>query len=192
MPSAWARTATSYSGVDMRAVVNIEGQGAQVIGNLQTLSCSIHRDKMPVRALGYTRRKSTTRATRTIAGSLIFLTFDRYALYSIMRSKASLDRGRGEQYLSLFGDQVMPFDINCVFINEMGRQSQLNLYGVELEDEGNVISINDIYTESTHSFTADDMDVLFPTDQGAWTDNSQLPFFPAGLGFTFYASPGGT
>jgi hypothetical protein len=70
--------------------------------------------------------------------------------------------GLGEKSYSLLGDQMVPFDISCIFVNELGHQAQLNVYGIRLVDESQTMSINDIYTESVHSFIAEDIDVMYP------------------------------
>jgi len=163
-PSSWkySRSNNSFSGCDLRAVVHTEGQSAVTIGNLQTLTYSIHRERFPVRGLGSTYPLDFTAGPRTLAGTLVFTVFDRYALWNIAQSKAKLDMGLGEKSYSLLGDQMVPFDISCIFINEYGHQAQLNIYGVRLVDESQTMSINDIYTESVHSFVAKDMDVMYP------------------------------
>lgn len=165
--SVYSRTSTSYSGCDIRAVATDSRTGAsKVFANLSTLSYSIHREKFPVRALGSTYAKDYTRGPRTIAGTLVFTVFDKYALWDIAAAKAKYDTGIGESAHSLLGDQMAPFNISCVFTNELGDISTLTLYNVELVDEGQVMSINDIYIESTHSFVARDIDVMYPFSQG--------------------------
>lgn len=166
--NTWTRANTSFSGCDIRAFVHAVDPTTGVqsspkqLGNIATLSYSIHREKFPVRTLGTTYPKAFTRGPRTIAGTLIFNVFDRYALWDILESKAATDRGWNEDSHSLLGDQITPFDITCTFVNELGITSQLVLYGVELVDEGQVMSINDIYIESTHSFVAKDIATMTP------------------------------
>jgi hypothetical protein len=173
----YGRNGTSYSGCDIRAVITDSRTGtSKIIGNIATLSYSIHREKFPVRGLGRTYAKDYTRGPRTIAGTMVFNIFDRYALYDVAAAKSKFDTGIGESANSLLGDQMAPFDINCVFMNELGDMSTLNLYGIELVDEGQVMSINDIYIESTHSFVARDIDVMFPYSQGA-LQAARVPFF---------------
>jgi hypothetical protein len=165
--SAYAHTDHSYSGCDIRAIVTDSRTGSsKIIGNLATISYSIHREVMPVRSLGRTYPKAFTRGQRTIAGTLVFTIFDRYALYDVASVKSKYDRGVGESAHSLLGDQMAPFDVYCMFQNELGDVSQLNIYGIQLIDEGQVMSINDIFTESTHSYVAQDIDVMFPHSLG--------------------------
>lgn len=175
-PSSWrySRTNNSFSGCDMRAVIHTDGQAPTTFGNLSTLTYSIHRERFPVRALGFTYPRGFTAGPRTIAGTLIFTIFDRYALWNIAQHKAKLDMSLGERGYSLLGDQMAPFDVSCVFINEYGHQAQLNLYGIRLVDESQTMSINDIYTESVHSFVAEDIDVMYPSLGGGPIRDSGL------------------
>ncbi len=187
--SAYNNRNRSYSGCDIRAVISDPFTGGiRIIGNLSTLSYSIHREKVPVRACGLTNPKGFTRGQRTIAGSLVFSIFDRYALYDIGKVRAKLDKGVGENSMSLLGDQFAPFDINCVFINEMGDISQLNIMNIELGDEGQVMSVNDIYTESTHSYVAQDIRVMWPNAGGPMSEKA--PLLTDGGFFRFDAGSG--
>jgi hypothetical protein len=158
----------SFSGCDIRATVRATDQtgktALKTLGNIATLSYSIHREKFPVRTLGTTFPKAFTRGPRTIAGTLIFNVFDRYALWDIQDVRSRLDVGFNENAHALLGDQIAPFEISCNFMNEQGVVSTLSLLGVELVDEGQVMSINDIYIESTHSFVAADIMIMTPVN----------------------------
>jgi hypothetical protein len=156
----------SFSGCDIRAIVHTDDGNIVTIGNLSTLTYSVHRERYPVRALGYRYPKGYTAGGVTVAGTMIFAVFDRYALYDIAKQKARLDNGIGEAAYSLQGHQMAPFDVSCIFINELGHQANLNIYGVQFVDESQTMSVNDIYIESSHSYVADDMDVMFPGLEG--------------------------
>ena len=64
----------SFSGVDIKAVF-----GNQVIGELQAISYSISREKAPLYTMGSADCRAYSRGKRGIAGTLIFLMFDRHA-----------------------------------------------------------------------------------------------------------------
>jgi len=64
----------SFSGVDIKAVF-----GAEVIGELQAISYSISREKAPLYTMGSADCRAYSRGKRGIAGTLIFLMFDRHA-----------------------------------------------------------------------------------------------------------------
>jgi hypothetical protein len=51
-------------------------------------------------------------------------------------------------------DQIPPFDITILFANETGSMSKLVIYGVELVQEGQTMSVEDLVTESVVNFVA--------------------------------------
>lgn len=73
--SDYARGYNSFSGVDIKAVF-----GNQVIAELQAISYSVTREKAPLYTMGSADPRSFSRGKRGIAGTLIFLVFDRHAL----------------------------------------------------------------------------------------------------------------
>lgn len=73
--SVYTRSYNSFSGVDM--VCSFAGK---VIGELQGISYSITREKAPLYTMGSADPRSFSRGKRGIAGSLVFLVFDRDAL----------------------------------------------------------------------------------------------------------------
>lgn len=75
MASQFAKTYNSFSGVDIRAVF-----GNKVIGELQAISYSVTREKAPLYTMGSADARSFSRGKRGIAGTLIFIIFDRHAL----------------------------------------------------------------------------------------------------------------
>jgi hypothetical protein len=77
--SEFTRTYNSFSGVDMMVMF-----GSVLIGELQGLSYTITREKAPLYTMGSADPRSFSRGKRGIAGSLIFLVFDRNALLSSM------------------------------------------------------------------------------------------------------------
>jgi len=75
--SAFAKGYNSFSGVDIKAVF-----GSQVLAELQAISYSIKREKAPIYTMGSADPRSFSRGKRGIAGTLIFIMFDRHALLS--------------------------------------------------------------------------------------------------------------
>ena len=65
----------AFSGVDIIPVVYAAGE-TLILGNVQVVSYSVHRETAPVRALGVASRKGSVTGTRTIAGTLVFVDFD--------------------------------------------------------------------------------------------------------------------
>jgi hypothetical protein len=136
-----------------------------VVGELQTLSYSIHTQDMPVRSFGRKGPKAFTSGPRTIAGSLVFSTFDRHVFRNISEELIkhySFEDGAviAERILS---DEMPPLNITVTFANEYGNSSLLAIYGVHIQDEGQVMSLDDIMTETTMSYFALD---IIPLKQG--------------------------
>ena len=72
---AFMQTLSSFSGADLLVTF-----GNRHIGELQSISWAIQREKAPVYTLGSPDPRSFSRGKRGIAGSLIFAVFDRDAL----------------------------------------------------------------------------------------------------------------
>lgn len=153
------RTNRSYSGCDIEAFINI-GDKHFLLGNLQTMSYSIHRDKVPVRTLGRTYAKAYTRGQRTIAGTLIFTVFDRHVLSEAREAYIYEQDNEADYQASLMTDQLPPFDVTITYTNEYGASSILRIYAVDISDEGQTHSIEDMITENVMQYTARDIDLM--------------------------------
>ena len=75
--ATYRQTFNSFSGVDMLVVM-----GERIIGEVQGLSYTITREKAPLYTMGSADPRSFSRGKRGIAGSMVFLVFDRSALLS--------------------------------------------------------------------------------------------------------------
>ncbi len=84
MASSSIKTITSFSGADL--IVNF---GPVVIGELQSISYGIQREKAPVYTLGSPDPRSFSRGKRGIAGQLAFAMFDRDALIAELTKEAN-------------------------------------------------------------------------------------------------------
>lgn len=141
---------TSYAGVDIVATMVIPGQTEPLeIGELQTISYSIHRENVPVRTLGRVGPRGFVKGPRTIAGSLIFTQFDKYFFYKLSSYRKHLDNG-----LYPLSDMLPPFDVTISFANESGSFSKLKIYGITIVDEGATMSVDDLITEQTFTYMA--------------------------------------
>jgi hypothetical protein len=139
----------SYSGTDIVAQIVLPGEGPLELGELQTISYSMHRQKTPVRLLGHVSPVSFVNGSRTIAGSLIFTVFNNYAFYKLNQYQEAISYN-----LYPVADMLPPFDIVLTFANEFGVFSKMKIYGVTIVDEGGTMSIDDLITEQTYSFMA--------------------------------------
>lgn len=81
--SAYTRTYTSFAGCDIVATFQ-----NRPIGELQTVTYSISREKAPIYTLGSADPRSFSRGKRGLAGSLVFTVFDRDAMIEELREHA--------------------------------------------------------------------------------------------------------
>jgi len=128
----------------------------RVIGECQTITYSVHNEKMPVRVLGDMNPKAYVFGNRTIAGSMVFTVFDEHWSNDVIAEYKKNMESSGH----VLDDELPPINVTISMANEYGDKSHLALYGVTFVNEGQVMSINDIYTENTFQFYAKDVDYL--------------------------------
>ena len=173
---------TSFSGGDIIAAITLptcfSPDARQIhIGNLQTISYSIHREIEPVRTLGNPNPTDWTRGPRTIAGTMIFTIFDKNLVYELQEkvlrkladavsagddiTVSTLMRNDFAKFTidSLYNqkvtmDMMPPFDIYINAKNEYGQWARQMIYGVVVCDEGQVMSVEDIIIENTMTYKA--------------------------------------
>lgn len=169
-----SRTETSYSGSDVIAIAYIplsqspfspkgasyrEGKRSMILGTLQTISITSTRSVTPVRVIGKASPIGYTRGGRTFAGTLVFATLDRDSLSEIYRTDPNHESFY-DSTTSLFVDQMPPFNINITASNELGGISRQTIRGITLLNYGTVYSVDDVYTESTYTYVAEDVTPL--------------------------------
>jgi hypothetical protein len=159
-----------------------ESPKTKVLGELQTISWSTHREKSPVRPLGSVYPRAYTRGPRSIAGTLVFTVFYKHALHELLESNYKVYNSGTSDYdlqqnTPVLPDQLPPIDISLVFANEYGAMSHMGLYGVEFFQEGGTFSIEDIFSENIIQYVARDMDPITITALAA--RNGQGPIDPA-------------
>lgn len=156
-------TYISYSGSDAVATIIVprvdsdtqtyNGESEPLeLGELQTISYSMHRENSPIRTLGHVNPRGFIKGGRTIAGSLIFTVFNEYAFYRLGQYKEFLARQNG--FFAPVADMLPPFDIVLSFFNEYGQASKMKIFGVTIIDEGQTVSIDDLITEQTYTYMA--------------------------------------
>jgi hypothetical protein len=183
----YMKTRVSYSGCDMVATITIPQLGGVdginpifVIGELHTLSYSIHTEDKPVRSFASKGIKAFTSGPRTIAGSMVFSVFDRHVFRNIseelVKRYSTKELGSQRSIIThrILADELPPFNITITFANEYGNQSTLTLYGIHIQDEGQVMSLDDIMTENTMSFFALDITLMDKMVNGQRPGNSIL------------------
>lgn len=186
----YTKTYTTFSGADIVCTFN-----GTVVGALAGLTWSVTREKAPVFTMGSPNPRSFSRGKRGIAGSLIFMTFDRPALYNLIQANvtndafkiwtrtwnllpnmnsniaaglAPIDSSSAQvtSVLPYYADQVPPFDITISFANEYGQAAVKSIYGVELLNEGSGASMDDLVMEETMTFVAREVGPMIPTNRG--------------------------
>jgi len=173
----------SFSGADASATIILPPIGitpstsrydGEVIdlGELQTISYSMHRENAPIRTLGHVNPKSFIKGGRTIAGSMIFTVFDEYAFYRVREYRDMLGRQNG--FFAPLADMLPPFDMVITFVNEYGHIAKMKIFGMTIVDEGQTISIDDLITEQTYTYMARGIQPLVrfrnPTDSSQYDD----------------------
>lgn len=147
----------SFSGTDTLVFIMMPGSVPVVLGSITTLSYSLYRTKQPVIHLGRTNINGATRGARIFAGSMIFTMINQHWLNELQDStELSWLSGYGQ----LKADELPLFDLMVVSANEYGSYVSMFLYGVDITDEGQVVSVNDLFTENTCSFIARDIETF--------------------------------
>jgi hypothetical protein len=76
-----ARSYNSFSGSDIRAMI-----GPYTFAEIQAISYSVTREKAPIYTMGSPDVRSFSRNKRGVAGSLIWINFDRHSLLNLIRA----------------------------------------------------------------------------------------------------------
>lgn len=161
----------NVGGSATHVLFNFPGYGALHIGSIETISYSTYRDKTPVYNLGNININGFALGKRYIAGSLIktlfiyddlkqFLTRvkDDIGLEQELNSIYQMTNDSFKAYHHLLIDDVMPFDIIILMASEYGAYHVTEvIYGCTFINTGQVHSINDMITQSTMSFIANDV-----------------------------------
>lgn len=178
--STFRYTNETFSGCDMTASITINTKQknptsgnienipfTRIVGELTTVSYSIHMEKKPIRSIGNVNAKDYVMGPRTIAGSLVFSVFNKHFAQDLMEKINGLCTA-GNSFLV---DELPPFDLTISAANEYGYRSRMAIYGIRLLNEGQVMSINDVYTENTYQFFATDLEYL--NDEMAYLRNDK-------------------
>lgn len=159
--SVYHATNNAYSGCDIVCTVDFPTTTGKSVsttfGTLQTISYSIHQEKMPVRVLGNMNAKDWVFGPRTIAGSLVFAVLNKHWLVDIYEQLYENAEMKGWHFIT---DEIPPFNITISFANEYGFDSRMAIYGVRLINEGQTMSVNDLYIENTYQFVANDINYM--------------------------------
>ena len=163
---------SSFTGSDMRMFFSLSETSSlryKLLVECSTLTVSVHREKAPVRSVGYIGAKAYARGRRTVAGTMVLIQFTTDVLYRFIQDVWQHDAfSKDDPYVKI--DQLPPFDITILFTNEYGDASYRRLLGVDFLTDGTVYSVNDMLTEQTISYVASDFTPLMPLTRGALFD----------------------
>jgi len=81
--SVFSKSMNSFSGVDIKVVL-----GSVAVGEIQGIAYSITREKAPLYTMGTADPRAFSRGKRGIAGTMIFVVFDRHALIGALGALA--------------------------------------------------------------------------------------------------------
>lgn len=77
-----------------------------------------------------------------------------------------------------YNDQLLPFHISIAFANEEGRRARMDIFGVEILNEGQTMTIDDISLEKAMTFVARKIKYIRPMDmsgKSSQPNRSRLP-----------------
>lgn len=134
----------------------------KIFADLQTISISSTRSVSPIRVFGRSSPIGYTRGARTFAGSLVFATIRRDPFLDV--ADADIAEGYVNSSASLVADQLPPFSIVITAVNETGTTATQIIHGITITNYGTTYSIDDLYTETTYTYVATDVEVLTPQE----------------------------
>ena len=143
----------TFSGSDSLAFMLLPNCKPILLGSLTTISYSMYRDKKPVTLIGKTSVEGYTRGMRVVAGSLIFTLINQHITKDLVEQVQYLN-----EHKKIKADELPIFDIMVISANEYGASSKMMIYGIDITDDAQVLSIEDLFTENTFNFVARDLD----------------------------------
>lgn len=177
---------TTYTGSDLKVIVDLVDTATtsrnivtrKNVIECTTLTISIHREKVPVRAAGYIGVKAFARGRRTIAGTMILTQFVIDSLYSFLMGGQISGHDVSKDTYYVKPDQLPPFNMTLLFADEFGNISYRRILGVDFVTDGVVYSTNDMITEQTVSYMAADFTPLLPIiDEALFTPDHLSQIF---------------
>lgn len=144
--SQYGKGYNSFSGVDIKAIF-----ASEVIGELQGISYSVTREKAPIYTMGSADPRSFSRGKRGIAGTLIFIVFDRSAIIGTLGGLAP--KGKGLKFSS---------DKEDIWPNYSAVESG-NLTGAALGSSAGVTPSDTVQNQELGiSFVGEDQELALP------------------------------
>lgn len=135
-----SRSYNSFSGSDIRAQI-----GPYPFAELQAISYSVTREKAPIFTMGSPDPRSFSRNKRGIAGSLVWINFDRHALLNLVVNRAhgtfvaNRDDVRAEYLTPLdnYVGQNQVFDSRAVRVDPSAPPVGATIDQLDVENDAN-------------------------------------------------------
>lgn len=164
----------AFSSTDSLAFVLFPESKPILLGSLTSISYSIQRNKKPVTSIGKTQVSGYTRGPKVISGKMEF-TLINQNLISDLTNKISALSNKNK----ISSDELPLFDVMIVSLNEYKYVTQMMIYGIDITNDSQIISINDIFIKNTIHFVATDLNdfVSSSSDKTVSNDTSNLNVF---------------
>lgn len=183
--TAKAKENYSYSGSDVSVFFVLNKTGKVVFANdIQTISISTHPAKGVIRTLGRRAPVTYVEGSKTVAGTLVFSMLREDPFVELLAEYNNLVLGDpkesrpldslGRQSLAISADQLPPIDIMLLFHNEYDQVVSIaKVMNVHIIDNGMVSSSNDMYTEITYQYVAEEFMPPISRDYYDWIVNQR-------------------
>lgn len=144
----------TFSGTDALVFLLFPNCKPICLGNLTTITYSFYRNKKTVFIIGKVNANGVAKGPRIVAGTMIFTVMNQNWANELLDQLPAL-----KQLGNLKSDDLPVFDLMIVCANEYGSSVSMYIYGIDVTDEGQVISVEDMFSENTVSFLGRDIDV---------------------------------
>ena len=153
MANEYSKYYRTFSGTDTLVFAMFPNCTPVCLGTITTISYSLYRDKKQVNLIGRVNAGGFTKGTRTVAGTLIFTLINQHWVNELTEQISYL-----QNIKKIKADELPIFDIMLVCANEYGYSINGFIYGVDVTEEGQIVSIEDLFTENTCKFVARDIE----------------------------------
>lgn len=153
----------AFSASDIKAIFAFPDGVKKATVPIAGIKVSTHRDKFPVYSMPFINPRGFCQGHRTIAGTLMFNTIDRFAFHNILNEEVSRDGTYGGRVTGrVLPDQLPLFDIYLTYVNEQGMAAVASVLGVTLLDMSSAASLDDLQPMEVYSYMAMDYIPLSP------------------------------
>ncbi|MFL8711083.1 hypothetical protein Q3304_09960 [Clostridioides sp. GD02377] len=142
----------AFSSTDSLAFILFPESKPILLGSLTSISYSIQRNKKPVASIGSTHVSGYTRGPKMISGKMDF-TLINQNLISDLTNKVSILSNKKK----ISSDELPLFDVMIVSLNEYKYATQMMIYGIDITNDSQIISIEDVFIKNIIHFVAMDL-----------------------------------